>query len=147
MKAEAKRISAYIHPENGTTDMALMYLPSETLYMEAVRSREISDHLNKLHVFAVSPNTLLVSLKSIQMVFKMYEFAKGYEKATEELKKAQKAFGFFEGRFEDIGKSLGKAQQAYEVARGHLTTYRNRVVNLTGEPVPEIEGSTKADEG
>src|SRR2546429_5837095 len=31
MKAEAKRIKAYIQPENGTTDIALMYLPSETL--------------------------------------------------------------------------------------------------------------------
>lgn len=143
MKEQAKRIAGYIRPDSGTTDMALMYLPSETLYMEAVRSGEISESLNKLHVFAVSPNTLIVTLKSIQMIFKMYEFAKGSEKATEELKKAQRAFGYFEDRFEDIGKNLGKAQQAYEVARGHLTTYRNRVVNLTGEPVPQIEGAAK----
>jgi DNA recombination protein RmuC len=139
MKEQARRIAAYIQPECGTTDMALMYLPSETLYMEAVINGEVSEHLNKLRVFAVSPNTLIVALQAIQMVFKMYEFAKSYERATEELKKAQTAFGFFENRFEDIGKSLGKAQQAYEVARGHLTKYRNQVVNLTGEPVPEIE--------
>src|SRR3989475_5079526 len=31
MKAEAKRIKAYIQPEHGTTEIALMYLPSETL--------------------------------------------------------------------------------------------------------------------
>jgi DNA recombination protein RmuC len=31
MKTEAK---AYIQPEHGTTDIALMYLPSETLYMK-----------------------------------------------------------------------------------------------------------------
>jgi DNA anti-recombination protein RmuC len=30
MKAEAKRIQQYIQPENGTTEIALMYLPSET---------------------------------------------------------------------------------------------------------------------
>jgi DNA recombination protein RmuC len=34
MKAEGKRIQQYIQPQNGTTDIALMYLPSETLYME-----------------------------------------------------------------------------------------------------------------
>ena len=39
MKEQAKRIAGYIRPEAGTTDMALMYLPSETLYMEAVRQR------------------------------------------------------------------------------------------------------------
>lgn len=139
MKEQARRIAGYIRPESGTTDMALMYLPSETLYMEAVLNGDLSEYLNKLRVFAVSPNTLIITLQSIQMVFKMYEFAKSYERATEELKKAQSAFGYFEDRFEEIGKSLGRAQQAYEVARGHLTKYRNQVVNLTGEAVPEPE--------
>lgn len=144
MKEQARRIAAYIRPESGTTDMALMYLPSETLYMEAVINGDLSEYLNKMRVFAVSPNTLIITLQSIQMVFKMYEFAKSYERATEELKKAQSAFGYFEARFDEIGKSLGKAQQAYEVARGHLTKYRNQVVNLTGEPLPELEGPQMA---
>jgi len=143
MKEQVKRITAYICPEGGTTDMALMYLPSETLYMEAVINSELREFMNKLCVFPVSPNTLIVTLQSIQMVFKMYEFAKSYERATEELKKAQKAFGNFEGRFDDIGKSLGKAQQAYEVARSHLSRYRNQVVNLTGEAMPEVENGAQ----
>jgi DNA recombination protein RmuC len=139
MKEQAKRIACYIKPENGTTDMALMYLPSETLYMEAVLNAELSDWLNKRRVYPVSPNTLIVTLQSIQMVFKMYEYAKGHERATEELKKAQNAFGHFENRFEDLGKSLSKAQDAFEVAKGHLTRYRNRVTGLTGEPSPELD--------
>ena len=139
MKEQARRIAGYIHPENGTTDMALMYLPSETLYMEAVLNAELSDWLNKNRVYPVSPNTLIVTLQSIQMVFKMYEYAKGHERATEELKKAQAAFGHFENRFDDLGKSLLKAQQAFEVAKGHLNRYRNRVTGLTGEPVPELD--------
>ena len=139
MKDQAKRIAGYIRPENGTTDMALMYLPSETLYMEAVLNAELSDWLNKRRVYPVSPNTLIVTLQSIQMVFKMYEYAKGHERATEELKKAQNAFGHFENRFDDLGKSLSKAQDAFEVAKGHLNRYRNRVTGLTGEPSPELE--------
>ena len=139
MKEQAKRIAGYIHPENGTTDMALMYLPSETLYMEAVLNADLSEWLNKQRVYPVSPNTLMVTLQSIQMVFKMYEYAKGHERATDELKKAQAAFGHFENRFDDLGKSLSKAQAAFEVAKGHLTRYRNRVTGLTGEPVPELD--------
>ena len=42
MKEQARRIAAYIRPESGTTDMALMYLPSETLYMEAVLNGDLS---------------------------------------------------------------------------------------------------------
>jgi len=146
MKEEGRRIAGYIQPENGTTDLALMYLPSETLYMEAVRSAEVSDYLHKLHVFPASPNTLIVTLKSIQMVFKMYEFAKSYEKATEELRKAQHSFGFFEKQFEEIGKSLSRAQDAFGTAKRHLTTYTRRVTDLTGEPVPEVEGPGERDE-
>jgi DNA recombination protein RmuC len=141
IKEQARRIATYIRPEDGTTDMALMYLPSETLYMEVVLNGELSEWLNKQHIFPVSPNTLIVTLQSIQMVFKMYEFAKSFERATEELRKAQAAFGYFEGQFDQIGKSLGKAQQAYEVARGHLSRYRNRVTNLTGEMPPELNGN------
>jgi DNA recombination protein RmuC len=139
MKEQGRRIAAYIRPENGTTDMALMYLPSETLYMEAVLNGELSEWLNRQHVFPVSPNTLIVTLQSIQMVFKMYEFAKGYERATEELQKAQAAFGYFEKQFDKVGTSLSSAQQAWEVARNHLSRYRNRVTNLTGEAPPELQ--------
>ena len=145
MKQQAARISGYICPENGTTEMALMYLPSETLYMEAVLNREIVDHLNKLRIFPVSNNTLVVTLGSIQMVFKMYEFAKSHEAATEELKKAQKSFAYFEDNFEKIGASLEKAQDAYGTARRQLTTYSRRVTDLTGEPVPEIVAPPNGD--
>lgn len=145
IKEQGRRIAGYIRPENGTTDMALMYLPSETLYMEAVLNGELSEWLNRQRVFPVSPNTLIVTLQSIQMVFKMYEFAKSYERATEELQKAQAAFGYFEKQFDRIGTSLSNAQQAWEVARGHLNRYRNRVTNLTGEAPPELQNGIGAE--
>ncbi len=146
LKEEAKRITGYINPENGTTDMALMYLPSETLYMEAILNGELSEWLNKLRVFPVSPNTLIVMLQSIQMVFKMYEFAKNFEKATEELGKAQRTFGLFERKFDEIGRTLDKTQTAYGTAKRHLGTYRRRVTDLTGEQVPELDAPAELEE-
>ena len=144
MKEQARLIEGYIRPDNGTTDMALMFLPSETLYMEAVTNGELSEFLNRKRVFPVSPNTLIVTLQAVAMVFKMYEFAKGYEQATEELKKAQKSFSFFEDKFEQIGKSLEKAQDAYSTASGHLRRYRERVNKLGVETVPQ-PGAIESD--
>src|SRR6185312_3225867 len=92
MKAETKRIKAYIQPEHGTTEIALMYLPSETLYMEAIRNRDLADWLNAQHVFPVSPNTLLMTLQTIALVHKWYEVASRFEKSRLELGKAQKSF-------------------------------------------------------
>jgi DNA recombination protein RmuC len=139
VKAEAKRIKAYIQPENGTTDIALMYLPSETLYMEAIRNRELGDWLNQQHVFPVSPNTLLMTLQTIALVHKWYEVASRFEKSRLELAKAQKSFDYFQNQFEHVGKSLSKAQEAFDKAQTHLKTYRGRVSALSGQEQLELD--------
>jgi DNA recombination protein RmuC len=141
MKAEAKRIKAYIQPENGTTDIALMYLPSETLYMEAVRNRDLADWLNQQHVFPVSPNTLLMTLQTIALVHKWYEVASRFEKSRLELSKAQKSFDYFQTQFENVGKNLNKAQEAFDTASKHLKTYRGRVSALSGQEQLELDQS------
>jgi DNA recombination protein RmuC len=141
MKAEAKRIKAYIQPENGTTDIALMYLPSETLYMETVRNRDLADWLNELHVFPVSPNTLLMTLQTISLVHKWYEVASRFEKSRLELAKAQKSFDHFQNQFENVGKNLSKAQEAFDVAQKHLKTYRGRVTALSGQEQLDLDAA------
>ena len=139
IKAQAKRIQAYIQPEYGTTEIALMYLPSETLYMEIVRSRELADWLNQQHVFPVSPNTLLMTLQTIALVHKWYEVASRFEKSRQELAKAQKSFDHFQNQFENVGKSLSKAQEAFDKAQTHLKTYRGRVSALSGQEQLELD--------
>src|SRR6266852_1322582 len=139
MKAEAKRIQQYIQPEKGTTEIALMYLPSETLYMEVIRNRELGDWMNEQHVFPVSPNTLLMTLHTISLVHKWYEVASRFEKSRAELAKAQKSFDFFQNQFENVGKNLNKAQEAFETAQRHLKTYRGKVSALSGQEQLELD--------
>lgn len=146
MKAEAKRIRQYIQPESGTTDIALMYLPSETLYMEVIRNRELGDWMNQQHVFPVSPNTLLMTLQTIALVHKWYEVAKGFEKSRAELAKAQKSFDYFQNQFENVGKSLNKAQEAFDKATTHLKAYRGKVTALSGQEQLELDTSPAAEE-
>lgn len=146
MKTEAKRIKAYIQPEHGTTDIALMYLPSETLYMEAVRNRDLADWLNQQHVFPVSPNTLLMTLQTIALVHKWYEVASRFEKSRQELGKAQKSFEHFQDKFETVGKSLSKAQEAFDTAQRHLKTYRGRVSALSGQEQLELDTTKSEDD-
>ncbi len=141
MKAEAKRIKQYIQPENGTTDIALMYLPSETLYMEVIRNRELGDWMNQQHVFPVSPNTLLMTLHTIALVHKWYEVASRFEKSRAELAKAQKSFDFFQNQFENVGKSLSKAQEAFDKATTHLKAYRGKVTALSGQEQLDLDSA------
>jgi DNA recombination protein RmuC len=134
IKSQSKLISTkYIRPEHGTTDMALLFLPSETLYFEVIRNGELFESMVKLKVFPVSPNTLAISLRSIAIAQEYYEMAKGVENTIEDLKKARRHFEHFETRFEEIGKGLRKAQEAFDTANTHLGHYETSIFRLTGE--------------
>jgi DNA recombination protein RmuC len=138
IKGEAQSIATkYIRPEPGTTDMALIFLPSETLYFEVTRNGKLFEELSKLKVYPVSPNTLLIGLRSVMMAQEYYDMARGVEKTIEDVKKARRHFEHFEKKFEDIGKGLKKAQEAFETANTHLGRYETSVYRLTGEKVDE----------
>lgn len=59
--------------------------------------------------------------------------ARGVEKTIEDVKKARKHFDNFDRRFEDIGKGLRKAQEAFDTANTHLGHYESSVFRLVGE--------------
>ncbi len=139
VRNQAKTIaSKYIRPEHGTSDMALLYLPSETLYFEVIRNGELFEAISKLKVFPVSPNTLAISLRAIAMAQEYYEMARGVEKTIEDIKKARKHFDHFGKKFEDIGKGLKKAQEAFETANTHLGHYGSSIFRLTGETTQSL---------
>jgi DNA recombination protein RmuC len=135
IKQQAKSIAdKYIHPEHGTTDMALIFLPSETLYFEITRNGKLFEDLNKLKVYPVSPNTLAVGLRSVAMAQEYYDMARGVEKTIEDIGKARKHFEHFDKKFEEVGKGLQKAQEAFLTAHTHLGRYENSVFRLVGAP-------------
>lgn len=139
MKEQAKRIAKYIQPQSGTAEVALMYLPSETLYFEVIRSNEASDALRKVRVFPVSPNTLMMTLRTIQLAQKWYEVASRFEESRLELGKAQKYLGYFHKQFDKIGTELESAQKAYDTAAKHLKSYQRTVTAISGVEASAVE--------
>lgn len=142
VRQQARSISEkYVHPEHGTTDLALMFFPSETVYFEVLRDPTLIEALHKLKVFPVSPNTLAITLRTVAMSIRQYEFARNVEGTLREIRRAQDSFDHFQKRFDEVGRGLERAQEAYQTATGHLNRYANRVVRLTGDPEsPQIEG-------
>lgn len=133
-RTQAKSIATkYIRPDHNTTDMALLFLPSETLYFEVIRNTKLFEELTKLKVFPVSPNTLAITLHSIAVAQEYYELARGVEKTIEDIRRARKHFDHFENRFDEVGKGLQKAQEAYTTAQSHLGRYESSVIRLTGD--------------
>ncbi|MEW6202362.1 MAG: DNA recombination protein RmuC [bacterium] len=140
LRNEARQIAAkYIKPENGTTDIALMFLPSETLYFETIRNVPLCEELRRCCVFPVSPNTLAITLRAISLSYSYYEMAQGVRKTIDDIQKAKKHFVNFERKFEEIKRSLIKAQDSYGVAETHLRRFSGSVVKLTGAPMDALD--------
>lgn len=59
----------YILPEEGTMDLALMYIPSEPVYYEVVNDTELTEYARKVRVYPVSPTTLYAHLQMILLSF------------------------------------------------------------------------------
>lgn len=71
LRQEAKRISTkYIAPPH-TTDFAVMFLPVEALYAEAVQSPEVCESLQRdYRVMVAGPSTFSALLNALQMGFR-----------------------------------------------------------------------------
>ena len=146
VKGNARDIkSKYIKPKLGTTDYALMYLPSETLYFEIVRDTELWGMLADLKVFPVSPNTLAITVNSIGKSLQYYEMAKGVKKTISQIQLARDHLTKFKNRFDEIGDKLSKAQESFQKASTHLTHYSSSVDRLEApDDFIEAEAEGKA---
>lgn len=130
----------YIKPKLGTTDYALMYLPSETLYFEVIRDGDLWSTLVENKVFVVSPNTLAITVNSIGKSLQYYEMAKDVKKTISQIQLARDHLSKFKGRFDDIGEKLAKAQESFQKANTHLNHYSTSVDRLDydGEDLPGV---------
>jgi len=119
LRLEAKKIAAkYIHPPH-TTDFAVLYLPTEGLFAEAVRRPGLMEALQSgCRVMLAGPTNLAAMLSSLQMGFKTLAIEKRsaevwtllgkvkneFTKFGEKIESARNAMDTAARRFEDIGR-------------------------------------------
>jgi len=69
--------SKYILPAEGTTDQAVMYIPSENVYYELiVNTPEIEEYSRSKNIIMASPNTLSYFLKVLLVALRQHELEK-----------------------------------------------------------------------
>lgn len=135
VKSQIKSISIkYIKPDKGTSEFALMFIPSEAIYYETIAEKNYLGEPSKLYEYAlenkvmpVSPNTFYAFLQIIVMGIRNLDIIKNAKKLEEGLKTIQKSFDSFYKKYEDVGKHLGKAGEAYRVGNEHIKRYKSRL--------------------
>lgn len=136
LKSEAKDIqNKYLCPPQ-TTDFAIMYLPIEGLFAEAVNLPGLLDELQRTYrVCVAGPTTLAALLNSLQMGFKTLAI----EKRTGEV---WRTIAAVKQDFTTFSLLLDKTKKKLQEASGHIdaAARRSRVINK------RLDGSKSDDE-
>lgn len=117
IEAEAKKISEkYIRPPL-TTDFAILFLPTEGLFAEAMRRPGLAARLQSRHrVTIAGPTTLAALLTSLQMGFRTLAIQKRSSEVWRVLGEAKTEFEKYGTVWEKIGKQLRTVQNTVDEA-------------------------------
>ena len=137
----------YINPPL-TTTFAVVFLPTEGLYAEAVRDAVFFEDLRKLGVMLAGPTTLSALLSSMLVGFKTLQIQKGADEIQKTLEKTKREFGTFgdvlvkaQTRIKQTGEELdqlvGTRTNKINAALRSVQTY---TFAEGEEPFSEIEG-------
>src|SRR5947207_15064071 len=126
VKGHADAISKkYIVPDESTLDVALMFVPSESVYYELLqcsdnKGQALDAYCSDKRIVAVSPNTLYAHLCVIAMGLRGMQIEENARRIANGLAGLQKQLGNFSETFEKIGTHLKNAQQSYQEADKRL---------------------------
>ncbi|MCY3879971.1 MAG: DNA recombination protein RmuC [Rhodobacteraceae bacterium] len=125
--------SKYVLPPH-TTDFAILYLPTEGLYAEIVRSPVLLEKLQReFRVVVAGPTTLAAILNSLQMGFRTLAIEKRSSEVWTVLSAVKTEFGKFGDVLDKVKKQVATVSATLE-----KTDTRRRVMDRTLREVEEM---------
>ena len=131
LRLQARRISEkYINPPH-TTDYALMFLPVEGLYAEALRADGLAEQLqSQYRVVVTGPTTLAALLNSLQMGFRTLAIEQRSSEVWALLGAVKTEFGRFSELLVRTQKKLRQASDSIEDAARKTRTIQRRLSDV-----------------
>jgi DNA recombination protein RmuC len=132
----------YIVPNEGTLDLALMFVPSENVYYELLMTHDskgepLDSYCRGKCIVAVSPNTLYAHLCVIHLGLRGMQIEENAMRISSGLSGIQKNIASFTGVFEKLGTHLKNAQQTYSDADKKLEKTQSTMDSLIGDGPPD----------
>jgi len=127
----------YIVPHEATLDLALMFVPSESVYCELLdtldaKGQAIDAYCRDRKIIAVSPNTLYAHLCVIAMGLRGMQIEENAKRLLGSLSGMQKQMENFTDTFEKLGNHLKNAQQSYSEADKRLEKTQDTLGGMLG---------------
>jgi DNA recombination protein RmuC len=138
----------YINPPN-TTDFALLFLPSEGLYAEAIRRVGLVQNVQRdCRVTFVGPTTLAALLNSLQMGFRTLAIQKRSSEVWNLLAAVKTEFGKFGESLSAVKEKIDQASRKMEdvdVRSRAITKKLRDVEELPSNPQPLLKDFLQTD--
>jgi len=153
LRMEAKSIhDKYVAPPH-TTDFAILFVPTESLYAEALRRPGLFEAMQRDHrVMLAGPTTLLATLNSLQMGFRTLALEQRSAEVWEVMGAVKTEFAKFGGvlaRVKDQATTVLKTIDAAEVRTRQMTRALRTVEGVgdsrTQELLPGLEADVAGD--
>jgi len=138
----------YIRPADGTFDFALMYVPAEAVYYEAVVREEPLDTAGSLveyavgrRVLPVSPHTFYAFLTVILQGLRGLEVERSAREILDALQALEQQIGEYQRTFDLVGRHLENAGRQYRESQRlwERVILRVNALGALGEAPPGIE--------
>ncbi len=133
----------YIRPEEGTLDIAFMYVPAEAVYSEMVADSEekaLADACIEMRVYPVSPRLLYAFLSTVAMVLSGEELQKNAREIQERLSELERLWERAEEPFLKVRGHMNNAQKQYEEAAAALNRFAAKLSGITEVAQEKLEG-------
>jgi DNA recombination protein RmuC len=132
----------YIVPQEGTLDVALMFVPSESVYYELLQTPDskgqpLDAYCRDKKVIAVSPNTLYAHLCVIAMGMRGMQIEEHAKRLYANLSGMEKQMSTFTEVFERLGTHLKNAQQSYGEGEKRLEKAQDTLEGLLGAGIAD----------
>lgn len=140
IRQEARSIrEKYVAPPH-TTDFAILYLPIEGLYAEALRRPGLSESLQRdCRVTLAGPTTLAAMLNSLQMGFRTLAIEQRSAEVWAVLGAVKTEFGKFGEALAHTRKKLDEASNSISKAETRTRQLSRRLKDVEALPVAESE--------
>ena len=140
VKRHVDSVARYISPDDGTIDYALMYVPAEQVFYEAVIREDDADlreYCSQKHVIPTSPNTLLAYLQLVSFGMKGLAMQERTRELHASIRHAALELEKFSGMHDQLGRHLENAVKKYTESVRGLDRAADAMESLTRAPAVE----------
>jgi DNA recombination protein RmuC len=147
LRTEARTIRAKYISAPHTTDFAILFVPTEGLYAEALRRPGLVQALQTEHrIMLAGPTTLLATLNSLQMGFRTLAIERRSAEVWQVLGAVKTEFAKFGDVLASTKKKLAEASRTIDAAETRTRAMARQLKGVEALPDPRVRDLFQSDD-